>query len=117
MNVIFDKIYIFDVVKKEAYSTEFKKGVNIITSSDIDGTDRGKSVLLRSLYHALGADSHFDLKWGEKDKVYILSFKVDDKDFSIYRSQKLFKIFNAKGDLIFTTIHRSKLADFFWEFI
>ena len=49
MNVIFDKIYIFDVVKKEAYSTEFKKGVNIITSSDIDGTDRGKSVLLRSL--------------------------------------------------------------------
>ena len=60
MNVIFDKIYIFDVVKKEAYSTDFKKGVNIITSSDIDGTDRGKSVLLRSLYHALGADSHFD---------------------------------------------------------
>lgn len=113
MNVIFDKIYIFDVVKKEAYSTEFKKGVNIITSSDIDGTDRGKSVLLRSLYHALGADSHFDSKWGEKDKVYILSFKVDDKDFSIYRSQKLFKIFNAKVDLIFTTIHRSELADFF----
>lgn len=113
MNVIFDKIYIFDVVKKEAYSTEFKKGVNIITSSDIDGTDRGKSVLLRSLYHALGADSHFDSKWGEKDKVYILFFKVDDKDFSIYRSQKLFKIFNAKGDIIFTTIHRSELADFF----
>ena len=112
MNVIFDKIYIFDVVKKEAYSTEFEKGVNIITSSDIDGTDRGKSVLLRSLYHALGADSHFDSKWREKDKVYILSFKVDDKDFSIYRSQKLFKIFNAKGNLIFTTIHRSELADF-----
>ena len=62
MNVIFDKIYIFDVVKKEAYSTEFKKGVNIITSSDIDGTDRGKSVLLRNLYHTLGADSHFDSK-------------------------------------------------------
>ena len=113
MNVIFDKIYIFDVVKKEAYSTEFKKGVNVITSSDIDGTDRGKSVLLRSLYHALGADSHFDSKWGEKDKVYILFFKVDDKDFSIYRSQKLFKIFNAKGALIFTTIHRGELADFF----
>ena len=46
MNVIFDKIYIFDVAKEKAYSTEFKKGVNIITSSDIDGTDRGKSVLL-----------------------------------------------------------------------
>lgn len=113
MNVIFDKIYIFDVVKKEAFSTEFKKGVNIITSSDIDGTDRGKSVLLRSLYHALGADAHFDSKWGEKNKVYILFFKVDDEDFSIYRSQKLFKLFNGKGQLIFTTIHRSELAEFF----
>ena len=46
MNVIFDKIYIFDVVKKEAYSTEFKKGVNIITSSDIDGTDSGFALWL-----------------------------------------------------------------------
>ena len=63
----------------------------------------------------MGADSRFDSKWGENDKVYILFFKVGDKAFSIYRSQKLFKIFDAKGVLIFTTIHRSKLAEFFGE--
>lgn len=110
MNIIFNKIYIFDVIKKVGYSTEFKEGVNIITSSDIDGTDRGKSVLLRSLYHALGADSHFDSKWKEKDKVYILFFKVNGTDFSIYRAQKLFKLFNENDELIFTTVHRSELA-------
>lgn len=113
MNIIFNKIYIFDVVKEVGYSTEFKEGVNIITSSDIDGTDRGKSVLLRSLYHALGADSLFDSKWKGKDKVYILFFKVNDTDFSIYRAQKLFKLFNENDELIFTTVHRSELANFF----
>ena len=56
MNVKFNKIYIFDVKTEEAYTVSFKKGINLITSSDIDGTDRGKSVLLRSLYHSLGAD-------------------------------------------------------------
>lgn len=112
MNVKFEKIYIFDVKEEEAYTLEFKKGVNIITSSDVDGTDRGKSVLLRSLYHALGADSHFDKKWDEKNKIYILDFIVNNTMYSIYRSQNLFKIFDSNEELIFTTIHRNELAEF-----
>lgn len=112
MNVIFNKIYIFDIKSKEAYVMEFKKGINVITSSDIDGTDRGKSVLLRSLYHSLGADSHFDEKWNENDKVYILNFSTGNTEYYVYRSQRLFKIFNIKMKLIFTTIHRSELAKF-----
>lgn len=62
MNVIFNKIFIFDTKTEKAYVMEFKKGINIITSSGIDGTDRGKSVLLKNLYHSLGADAHFDAK-------------------------------------------------------
>ena len=112
MNVIFNKIYIFDIKSKEAYAMEFKKGINVITSSDIDGTDRGKSVLLRSLYHSLGADSHFDETWNENDKVYILNFSTGNTEYYIYRSKRLFKIFNNKIKLIFTTIHRSELAKF-----
>ena len=71
MRVIFNEIYIFDINLKIGYSTDFKKGINIVTSSEVDGTDRGKSVLLKSLYHALGADARFDSKWSEKDKIYI----------------------------------------------
>ncbi|WP_126940087.1 cytoplasmic protein [Veillonella sp. VA142] len=112
-NIIFKRIYIFDNETKEAYSAEFKIGINIITSSDIDGTDRGKSVLLRSLYHALGADSYYDSKWSEKNKVYILFFSVEDIEYSIYRSQKLFKIFNSTRELIFKTTSRKELA-LFW---
>lgn len=115
MNVKFNKIYIFDVKTEEAYTVSFKKGINLITSSDIDGTDRGKSVLLRSLYHSLGADSYFDKKWNENDKIYILNFEVQDIQYSIYRSKKLFKIFDSNEELIFTTIHRGELAKFLGE--
>ncbi len=115
MDLTFDQIYIFDINKEEAYTQTFYKGLNIITSSEVDGTDRGKSVLLRSLYHSLGAEAHFDSKWNEKDKVYILKFSVDDNKYSIYRSKRLFKIFDNKNQLIFKTIHRTELSTFLGE--
>ena len=115
MNLIFNQIYIFDTSKEEAYTQTFYKGLNIITSSEKDGTDRGKSVLLRSLYHSLGAEANFDPKWNEKSKVYILKFSVDNNDYSIYRSKRLFKIFDNKNRLILKTIDRSELAIFLGE--
>ena len=117
MDIKFNSIYIFDVKKEEAYTMNFEEGINIITSSDIDGTDRGKSVLLRSLYHSLGADAYFDSKWNESDKIYILKFEVQDNIYSIYRSRQLFKIFDSNEKLVFRTIHRSELAIFLGEFI
>lgn len=115
MDIKFNSIYIFDVKKEEAYTMNFEEGINIITSSDIDGTDRGKSVLLRSLYHSLGADAYFDSKWNESDKIYILKFEVQDNIYSIYRSRQLFKIFDSNEKLVFRTIHRSELAIFLGE--
>lgn len=115
MDIKFNSIYIFDVKKEEAYTIHFEEGINIITSSDIDGTDRGKSVLLRSLYHSLGADAHFDSKWNESDKIYILKFEVQDNIYSIYRSGQLFKVFDSNEKLVFRTIHRDELAIFLGE--
>lgn len=112
MKLRFLRIYIFDSVSKKAFSTEFKKGINVITSSDVDGTDRGKSVLLRSLYHALGADAHYDKKWQEKNKIYVLEFSIDGEIYYIYRSGSLFKIFDSNRNLVFTTIHRTELAEY-----
>jgi len=60
----------------------------------------------------LGADSHFDEKWNENNKVYILNFSTGNTEYYVYRSQRLFKIFDSKMKLIFTTIHRSELAKF-----
>jgi hypothetical protein len=115
MNVIFKKIYIFDILTKKAFVTSFEEGVNVVTSSSIDGTDRGKSVLLRSLYHVMGADAHFDKKWKNEDKVYLLEFLVDNKKYFIYRYRKLFKLFNDLIQILFQTSSRTKLSEFLGE--
>ena len=119
MNVIFKKIYIFDILTKKAFVTSFEEGVNVVTSSSIDGTDRGKSVLLRSLYHVMGADAHFDKKWKNEDKVYLLEFLVDNKKYFIYRHRKLFKVFNNLIQILFQTSSRMELSEFLgkiWSF-
>ena len=119
MNVIFKKIYIFDILTEKAFVTSFEEGVNVVTSSSIDGTDRGKSVLLRSLYHVMGADAHFDKKWKNEDKVYLLEFLVDNKKYFIYRHRKLFKIFNDLIQISFQTSSRTELSEFLgkiWSF-
>lgn len=110
-NIIFKKIVIFDTLEEKAVSMKFMTGINIITSSEINGTDRGKSVLLRSLYHSLGADAFFDSKWNEKSKIYILFFMVDNLEYCIYRSQQFFKIFK-NFELIFSTSNRTELSEF-----
>lgn len=115
MNVIFKKIYIFDILAKKAFVTSFEEGVNVVTSSSIDGTDRGKSVLLRSLYHVMGADAHFDKKWKNEDKVYLLEFLVDNKKYFIYRHRKLFKVFNDLIQILFQTSSRTELSEFLGE--
>lgn len=119
MNVIFKKIYIFDILTEKAFVTSFEEGVNVVTSSSIDGTDRGKSVLLRSLYHVMGADAHFDKKWKNEDKVYLLEFLVDNKKYFIYRHRKLFKVFNNLIQILFQTSSRMELSEFLgkiWSF-
>lgn len=119
MNVIFEKIYIFDILSKQAIATKFEEGVNVVTSSSVDGTDRGKSVLLRSLYHVLGADAHFDKKWKNEDKVYLLEFTIDLKKYFIYRHRKVFKIFDDLLNIIFQTSSRTELSEYLsslWSF-
>lgn len=57
MNFIFRKLRITDVVNKCSKSIRFSERDNLITS---DKNSMGKSILLKSLYHTLGADSSFD---------------------------------------------------------
>lgn len=119
MNVIFEKMHIFDILSKQAFATEFEEGVNVVTSSSIDGTDRGKSVLLRSLYHVLGADAHFDKKWKNEDKVYLLEFQIDAEKYFLYRHRKVFKVFNSMLNIIFQTSSRTELSEYLgrlWSF-
>ncbi len=109
--LIFKKIYLFSTIEKKARCLQFSDGINVISSSQVDGTDRGKSVVMRSLYHSLGADSQFDDKWDDNNKIYVLMFSINDDDFYIYRNKKLFKFFDSEKNLLFSTVNRHELAE------
>jgi len=82
--MIFKKLYIFSSSESKAKVVEFSEGKNIITSSPVDGTDRGKSTIMKSLYHTMGADCFFDDKWNDDDKTYIVNFALADEEYFIY---------------------------------
>lgn len=109
--MIFKKLYIFSSSESKAKVVEFSEGKNIITSSPVDGTDRGKSTIMKSLYHTMGADCFFNDKWNDDDKTYIVNFALADEEYFIYRCNRLFKVFDAKQQLLFKTIDRHELAD------
>lgn len=61
MELIFDEIIIIDELNKKAKKQVFLPGINIVVSNgkDDEGNYIGKSTLLKSIFHALGADAFF----------------------------------------------------------
>jgi hypothetical protein len=108
--MVFRRLYIFSSSEKKAKCVEFAEGKNIITASANDGTDRGKSVIMKSLYHALGADCFFSDLWDEKGKSYIVNFSVDGTEYYVYRNQTLFKAFDGEQRLLFSCVSRHELS-------
>lgn len=111
MRLHFNELYLFSTQEKAAQKIEFIDGINVITSNQTDGTDRGKSVVMRSPYHTLGADALFDDKWDTKNKIYILKFSIDEKQYIMYRTADLFKFFDESKRLLFSTNSRHELAN------
>lgn len=110
MKLIFNELYIFSPSEKKGKRIHFEEGLNIISSSQEDGANRGKSVVLRSLYHSLGAESLFESKFDAKNKVFILNFNVDDYSYWIYRSGNLYKLLDGQKQLISTATHSQELS-------
>lgn len=111
MRLIFRELFIFSPSEKKAKKVEFVDGINVITSSQEDGTDRGKSVIMRSLYHTMGAEGYFEKNWEGKDKVYVLKIDIDGIEYFIYRSAELFKFFSEDKKVLFTSVSSKELSE------
>lgn len=111
--LVVNGLYLFSIKEKKAKYVSFADGINVITSSKNNGTKRGKSVIMKSIYHTLGADCIFEDKWNINDKVNILDFSVDTEGYYILRYQRLFKIYCKDNfHLLFRTNNRTELAEF-----
>lgn len=106
-----NSLYIFETKNKLAKKIEFENGINIITSNKKDGNDRGKSILMKSIYHTLGADCKYDDKWDEKTKVYVLKLTIDDKIFYFYRKENTFRILDENYKLLHFVNNREELGN------
>lgn len=111
-NLIVKSLMIFEPQNKLAKRIEFEEGINVITSDGIEGNDVGKSILLKSIYHTLGADSIFDDKWKETLKIYVLQIILEKSEYYICRTDKMFKIFSSEYKMIFNTANRNELSIF-----
>lgn len=111
MKLTFKELFLFSPQEKKAKRITFKKGINVITSNQEDGTDRGKSVVMRSLYYALGAESCFEAKWDAKNKITVLHFFIDDAGYFIYRSAELYKFFDEEKQLLFVSTSSRDLSE------
>lgn len=110
MKMIFKDLYIFSPSEKLGKHVSFEEGINIVSSNQVDGANVGKSVIMRSLYYALGAEVFFESNFVSKNKVFILKFMVDNYEYYIYRAASLFKVFDSDKRLISVTTKSSELS-------
>ncbi|MFF2589629.1 hypothetical protein ACFVSS_17385 [Peribacillus butanolivorans] len=111
-NLIIKKLYIFELESRTAKRVDFTMGINVVTSDKKNKNDVGKSILLKSLYHTLGADSIFDDSWEEKPKIYIIQIEINQNNYFVYRSGKMFKIYSNDFNKLFETINRAELSEY-----
>lgn len=103
----FKSILIADIVSHKARSQQFQKGLNVITSTN---NHVGKSSLLKSLYHTLGANVKYDSVWNVNNKLFVLDFCVDNIDYRIVRQIKSFAVFKGEELILVTSKVMSELA-------
>lgn len=95
--LVFNNIKIIDLVNYESFSTNFIDGVNIITSNE---NSVGKSTILKSLYHTLGAEIKFGHRINIKNILFVLNFTLDNTNYTIMRNQNSYKIINPQDEII-----------------
>lgn len=114
-DLTFKKLVIFSPIEELAKVVELKPGLNIVTSLRKDGNDLGKSIIAKSFYHCLGADCIFDSKFDVDNKVFVLILSYKGKEYVMYRSNSVFKMFDSDLDLLWSTTHRHELGELLHE--
>lgn len=106
-NMYFKNILIADVQNKTARFVSFKKGLNVITSSE---NHVGKSSIIKSLYYTLGAEVKFDNRWNKNSKITIVTIDVDGFEYRVVRFIRKFAIFKGTKLILLTDSVTTQLA-------
>lgn len=111
MNFVFTKLQISDILNECSKTVEFSEYDNLITSNN---NSMGKSILMKSLYHTLGADSGFDKNFHEENVLFSLEFTYGKDKYRFLRFKDAFSI--IKNNVLINFINakcRPELSQFF----
>ena len=111
MNIIFKKILIVDILNKFAKKVEFSNEKNLVTSPK---NGKGKSTIIKSLYHTLGANGVFDTNIELNTMLFEIEFMYNKQTYKIVRYREHYLIFkNNKFIKIIREDNIIDLSDFY----
>lgn len=97
-NLVFKQIWILSKAEKAGINLELTPGVNFL----IGENDVGKSTLIKSLYHCLGADTPQlnNSVWKRANPVYCVNIEIGGVEYFIVRDERYFGVFDSNKKLI-----------------
>lgn len=97
-SLCFEKMTLLSKTEKKARTIEFSPNHNVILGEN----DVGKSTLIKSLYHTLGADTPqlSNNRWKRANAIYCLRFSVDGVAYTMVRDERYFGLFDARNRLL-----------------
>lgn len=97
-NLLFEEIMIMSKTEKKAKKVLFNPSNNLILGEN----DVGKSTLIKSLYHSLGADTPQidNSRWKKANPIYRVKISFDGKSYYIVRDERYFGFFDDRKNLL-----------------
>jgi|AKZA01.1.fsa_nt_gi hypothetical protein len=103
--IIFRELMIYDDNEKVAQKIAFSRHKNLLTS---ERNSRGKSVIMKSLYHCMGANSSFDDKFVYKQRTFVLDIEYKEIEYKICRRKDKFIV--LKNNELILNVPSSKIS-------
>lgn len=96
--LVFKKLWIVSKLEKAARTVSFQSGTNILTGEN----DVGKSTLIKSLYHSIGADAPQmnNTRWKRAKAFYCSEVMLNGVTYFIVRDGKHFGVFDAQKGML-----------------
>lgn len=97
-NLIFKEIWILSKAEKAAINVKLTKGVNLLVGEN----DVGKSTLVKSFYHCLGANTPQlnNSVWKKANPAYCVKFEIEGTEYFVLRDERYFGVFDYNKKLI-----------------
>lgn len=109
MQLIINSINIIDYKNKQSRKICFSSKLNIVTSKE---TSRGKSSIIRAIYHSFGANAAYDNVFEAYDKVFIIEFTFNHK-YKIIRFKNTYIIYKDNEIVLKSRKNYKELSKFY----